>query len=108
MHGAAGLARGPRQLGPVPGEVGHGLSGQYLQQHGAGITGVHPVQDRGHWYDRGDGRRRGQLGIDDRGRPTGTTRFPAPQAEPELPPSARSDPASSPNAAAARAMASGT
>ena len=66
MHGAAGLARGSRQLGPVPGELGHGLSGQYLQQHGAGITGVRPVQDRGHWHDRGDGRRRCQLGIDNR------------------------------------------
>ena len=42
------------------------------------------------------------------GRPTLSTWSPAPQAEPELPPSARRDPVLMPNAPAACATADGT
>ena len=42
------------------------------------------------------------------GRPTLSTWSPAPQAEPELPPSARRDPVLRPNAPAACATADGT
>ena len=67
MHGTAGLACGAGQAGAAPGEVRRRPSGEHLQEYGAHVTDLDPVQGGGHRQHRGSRRRRGHLGIDDRG-----------------------------------------
>ena len=102
MHGAAGLARGPRQLGLCRAKWAMGCPGSISSSTALASPASTRSKTAGIGTTAATADDAASSASITAGRPTRSTRFPAPQAEPELPPSARSDPASSPNAAAAR------